>query len=66
MRFSSPSDQAAFFEQLSNSVAELVSQYHDESADEGRWFRFTLGSHPALVTEDSILSNASTAEQTDD
>ncbi len=66
VRFSSPSDQAAFFERLSKAVAELVSEYHDESADQGRWFRFTLGSHPALVPEDSILSSASTPEQTDD
>ena len=66
VRFSSQADQAAFFEQLSNTVAELVSRYHDESADQGRWFRFTVGSHPALVTEDSIPSNTSTPEQTDD
>ena len=65
VRFSSPSDQAAFFEQLSNTVAELVSRYHDESADQGRWFRLTLGSHPALAATDSIPSTASIPEHTD-
>jgi DNA-binding transcriptional ArsR family regulator len=48
IRFASPADQAAFTEEMANAVAALISKYHDEAADEGRWFRLTVGSHPAL------------------
>ena len=50
VRFASPGDQAAFMEELSNTVARLISQYHDEGADRGRWFRLVVGSHPALTS----------------
>lgn len=49
VRFASPADQEAFMEELSNAVAGLVASYHDESTDDGRWFRLTVGSHPALT-----------------
>jgi len=48
IRFVSPADQAGFVEDLSNAIAGLVAKYHDESADEGRWFRLAVGAHPAL------------------
>jgi DNA-binding transcriptional ArsR family regulator len=48
VRFSSPADQAAFAEDLSNAVAQLIAKHHDDSADGGRWFRVTVGAHPAL------------------
>ena len=48
IRFAGPAEQAAFVEGLSNAVARLVSRYHDESARDGRWFRVSVGSHPAL------------------
>lgn len=48
VRFASPRDQAAFTEGLANAVARLLSEYHDESAEDGRWFRITVGAHPAL------------------
>lgn len=47
VRFASPKEQAAFVEELSNAVTQIVARYHDE-ADTGRWFRVTVGSHPAL------------------
>ncbi len=47
VRFATPGEQAEFAEKLSNAVARLVSEYHDESTD-GRWFRLTVGAHPAL------------------
>ena len=50
VRFASPADQAAFLEELSNTVARLVARYHDEGSDDGRWFRLAIGSHPALPT----------------
>lgn len=48
VRFSSPVEQAAFLEELSSTVARLLARHHDESSPDGRWFRLTLGSHPAL------------------
>lgn len=48
IRFATPADQAAFVEELSKTVTDLVGNYHDESADEGRWFRLAVGSHPAV------------------
>lgn len=48
VRFASPGDQAAFMEELSNTVARLLARYHDEDAPDGRWFRLALGAHPAL------------------
>ncbi len=47
IHFTSPQAQAAFAEDLANAVARLVSRYHDESSG-GRWFRLTVGTHPAL------------------
>ncbi len=49
IRFATPADQAAFFEDLSNHIAGLVARYHDESGSDGRWFRLAVGSHPALA-----------------
>lgn len=48
IRFASPTDQQAFAEELANTVAKLVSKYHDEDAENGRWFRTAIGVHPAL------------------
>lgn len=48
IRFASPHEQAAFMEELSNTIASLLSRYHDEGADDGRWFRLAVGSHPSL------------------
>lgn len=48
IRFSSAEEQAEFLERLSNAVAGLVAEYHDESVEGGRWFRLLIGSHPAL------------------
>lgn len=52
IRFATPADQAAFVEELSEAVTSLVGEYHDESADEGRWFRLAVGSHPAIRAEE--------------
>lgn len=48
VRFATPADQKAFNEELANALAHLVGKYHTESAADGRWFRVTIGSHPAL------------------
>lgn len=48
VRFASPDRQAAFMEELAAAVTGLLSRYHDEHAPQGRWFRLTVGAHPAL------------------
>ena len=48
VHFASPAEQVAFLEELSNALTGLIARYHDESAEDGRWFRLTVGSHPAL------------------
>ena len=47
VRFASPASQAAFAEELTQSVAALVAKYHDETTAGGRRFRFIVGGHPA-------------------
>ena len=51
VRFASPAEQTAFLDELASTVGRLVSRYHDEGSTDGRWFRLTLGSHPALPTQ---------------
>lgn len=45
VRFASAADRAAFAEELAQSVATLVSRYHDESAPGGRDHRVVVGLH---------------------
>ncbi|MFE4972477.1 ArsR/SmtB family transcription factor [Kitasatospora sp. NPDC056651] len=45
VRFASAADRAAFAEELAQSVATLVSRYHDESAPGGRSHRVVVGLH---------------------
>jgi DNA-binding transcriptional ArsR family regulator len=47
VRFASPAAQAAFAEELTAAVASLVARHHDESAPNGRRYRFVIGAHPA-------------------
>jgi len=54
VRFSSPQKQAAFAEEVANAIAGLVARYHDADAEGGRWFRVTLGAHPALTAAPEI------------
>ena len=63
IRFASPADRDEFLKRLSHTVARLVSEYHDASSTNGRWFRLVLGSHPALV---SPGSNATSETSTSD
>lgn len=48
VRFASPADRAAFAEELTNTVATLISRYHDESAPRGRDHRIVIALHPSL------------------
>lgn len=46
IRFRSPTDRAAFSQELAEAVAQLVSKYHDESAPGGRVHRLVVVAHP--------------------
>ncbi len=46
VRFRSPTDRAAFSNELTEAVAKLVSKYHDESASGGRLHRLVVMAHP--------------------
>jgi DNA-binding transcriptional ArsR family regulator len=48
VRFASAADRAAFAEELANTVAALVSKYHDETAQGGREHRVIVAIHPAI------------------
>ncbi|TWP51397.1 helix-turn-helix transcriptional regulator [Lentzea tibetensis] len=51
IRFASASDRAAFAEELTVAVSQLVSKYHDEQADGGRPHRVVVALHPSVKEE---------------
>jgi DNA-binding transcriptional ArsR family regulator len=48
IRFASAADRAAFTEELTTMLADLVGRYHDEGAPRGRDHRLVLALHPAI------------------
>jgi DNA-binding transcriptional ArsR family regulator len=46
VRFRSPTERAAFADELTDTVVRLVARYHDESAPQGRRHRVLVGVHP--------------------
>jgi DNA-binding transcriptional ArsR family regulator len=48
VRFASAADRAAFAEELTVAVTNLVSKYHDESAEQGRDHRIVVAVHPSV------------------
>ncbi|WP_283137477.1 ArsR/SmtB family transcription factor [Rhizohabitans arisaemae] len=48
VRFASAADRAAFAEELSTTVARLVSKYHDASTEGGRDHRLIVAIHPSV------------------
>lgn len=46
VRFRSPTDRAAFSNELTEAVTKLVSKYHDVSAPGGRAHRLVVVAHP--------------------
>ena len=51
IRFASAADRAAFTEQLTGCVHDLVARYHDEAAPGGRTHRLVVGAHPVPRTD---------------
>jgi DNA-binding transcriptional ArsR family regulator len=47
VRFATAADRAAFAQQLADTVASLVSRYHDEQAAGGRRHRVVVAIHPS-------------------
>ena len=52
VRFRSAADRADFSRELTDSIAKLVSKYHDESAPGGRVHRLVVVAHPLPQTSD--------------
>ncbi|MBB5850030.1 winged helix-turn-helix domain-containing protein [Amycolatopsis umgeniensis] len=50
VRFSSAGDRAAFAEELTVAITNLVSKYHDEGAEQGRDHRIVVAVHPSVKT----------------
>jgi DNA-binding transcriptional ArsR family regulator len=46
VRFRSPTERAAFSQELTEAITKLVSKYHDESAPGGRAHRLVVVAHP--------------------
>jgi DNA-binding transcriptional ArsR family regulator len=46
IRFGSPTDRAAFTQELTESIATLVAKYHDVSTPGGRAHRLVIVAHP--------------------
>ena len=46
VRFRSPAERAAFTDELTEAIAQLVSKYHDASAPGGRTHRLVIVAHP--------------------
>jgi DNA-binding transcriptional ArsR family regulator len=53
IKFASASDRAAFAAELSEAVAALAAEYHDESAERGRRHRLVVGLHPSVTDKTS-------------
>jgi DNA-binding transcriptional ArsR family regulator len=51
IRFASAADRAAFAEELSHSLAQLVAKYHDQAAERGRDHRVIVAIHPTPKTD---------------
>ena len=47
LRFASPHDRAAFTAELTETIATLVSKYHDASTPGGRLHRLVVVAHPS-------------------
>jgi DNA-binding transcriptional ArsR family regulator len=47
VRFKSPADRAAFTNQLTSAITDLVARYHDDKAPRGRSHRVVIASYPA-------------------
>ena len=59
IRFASAESRAAFSQELTASIAQLASKYHNERAEGGRPFRLVTVSYPALKKDETSTESAS-------
>ncbi len=52
VRFASAADRAAFAQELTVAVTELVGRFHDEDAPGGRSHRLVVAVHPTVTREE--------------
>ena len=65
IRFASPTDRAAFADELSQAVASLVSKYHDGSAEGGRTHRLIVAMHPLVPNASDERAESANENQAD-
>ena len=53
VRFRSPTERAAFSQELAEAITTLVAKYHDDTAPGGRAHRLVLVAHPLPQASDS-------------
>ncbi|SFB15689.1 Helix-turn-helix domain-containing protein [Amycolatopsis marina] len=58
VRFAGAAERAAFAQDLSDAVAGLVAQYHDEGAAEGRSHRLVVALHPSMGQKEEARDGA--------
>ena len=58
VRFASAESRNAFAEELARDIARLAAKYHDESAPNGRRFRFFGGIYPVITREEPAETNS--------
>ena len=56
IRFRSPTERAAFTNELTEAITKLVAKYHDESAPGGRGHRLVVVAHPLPQKSESASS----------
>jgi DNA-binding transcriptional ArsR family regulator len=52
VRFRSAEERNRFAEELANTLAVLAARYHDETASDGRRFRFLVGAYPVITKQE--------------
>ncbi|MEM7338424.1 MAG: helix-turn-helix domain-containing protein [Actinomycetota bacterium] len=60
IRFASAADRAAFTDELSGAVTDLVARYHTEHSPNGRWHRLVVAAHPAPAGGSTSTTNSDT------
>ncbi len=51
VKLASAAELNVFAEELANAVGRLTAKYHHERAARGRWYKFMIGSYPAITKE---------------
>jgi DNA-binding transcriptional ArsR family regulator len=63
IRFRSAAERAAFSNELTECIAQLVSKYHDESAPGGRAHRLVIVAHPLPQKSNSKSESKSNSKE---